>query len=319
MLLRDSPSIMTSWLERVRAALAPQGYDVQRELESGGMGTVFLARHRQLDRLVAIKIIRPELHTAQAAERFRLEAKTLGSFSHPNIVPIHDAAEADGMPYYEMDYLVGDTLATRLERGPLSPDEARKLGRDLLDGLEAAHRTGVVHRDVKPGNVFLANGRAVLVDFGVAKTRAVGGDSALTAPGVVVGTVDYMPPEQAAGGEVTPRTDLYATGLVLYEALTGRHWSRGRPERVDWSGVPRGIAGVLRRALLWAPAGRWPDAAAFRRALWRDRTRRYVRRTIALSLLALVAGYVVKGALTPRAPAPRWSDLAILPFTVREG
>jgi len=310
---------VTPWLERVRAALAPQGYDVERELESGGMGTVFLARHRRLDRLVAIKIIRPELHTAQAAERFRLEAKTLGSFSHPNIVPIHDAADADGMPYYEMDYLVGDTLATRLERGPLSLDEARKLGRDLLDGLEAAHRTGVVHRDVKPGNVFLANGRAVLVDFGVAKTRAVGGDSALTAPGAVVGTLDYMPPEQAAGGEVTPRTDLYAVGMVLYEALTGRHWSWDRPERAEWSGVPRGIARVLRRALAVAPEERWPDAATFRRALWRTRTRRYAWRTAALAALTLIAGMILEARRGPRAPPVRESELAILPFAVRQG
>ena len=223
------------------------------------------------------------------------------------------------MPYYEMDYLVGDTLATRLERGPLSPDEARKLGRDLLDGLEAAHRTGVVHRDVKPGNVFLANGRAVLVDFGVAKTRAVGGDSALTAPGAVVGTLDYMPPEQAAGGEVTPRTDLYAVGMVLYEAFTGRHWSWDRPERAEWSGVPRGIARVLRRALAVAPEERWPDAATFRRALWRTRTRRYAWRTAALAALTLIAGMILEARRGPRAPPVRESELAILPFAVRQG
>ena len=311
---------MTSWVERVRAALAPRGYDVERELATGGMGTVFLARHQELGRLVAIKIIRPELHTALAAERFRQEAKVLASFSHPNIVPIHDASEADGMPYYEMEYLSGETVATRLLHGPLPLEEARKLGRDLLDALGAAHEKGVVHRDVKPSNVFVVGGRAVLVDFGIAKSATTAPeDPALTAPGAVVGTLDYMPPEQAAGGEVTPRTDLYAAGMVLYEAVTGRHWSWDRPERADWSGVPRGIASVLRRALAVAPERRWPDAAAFRRALWRDRTRRYVRRTIALSLLGLVAGYVVKGALTPSAPAARASDLAILPFTVREG
>ena len=117
---------MTSWVERVRAALAPRGYDVERELATGGMGTVFLARHQELGRLVAIKIIRPELHTALAAERFRQEGKVLASFSHPNIVPIHDASEADGMPYYEMEYLSGETVATRLLHGPLPLEEARK-------------------------------------------------------------------------------------------------------------------------------------------------------------------------------------------------
>src|SRR2546422_478836 len=169
---------MTTWLERVRAALAPKGYDVERVLASGGMGTVFLARQRALDRLVAVKIIRPELYTAQAAERFRQEAQTLASFSHPNIVPIHDADEAEGMPYYVMDFLVGETVADGLVRGPLPPARALKLGRDLLDALEAAHRRGVVHRDVKPANVFLVGERAVLVDFGIAKRQATAGRGA---------------------------------------------------------------------------------------------------------------------------------------------
>jgi len=291
---------MTTWLERVRAALAPKGYDVERVLASGGMGTVFLARQRALDRLVAVKIIRPELYTAQAAERFRQEAQTLASFSHPNIVPIHDADEAEGMPYYVMDFLVGETVADGLVRGPLPPARALKLGRDLLDALEAAHRRGVVHRDVKPANVFLVGERAVLVDFGIAKRQATAGrgaDDALpvTQPGTVIGTLDYMPPEQAAGDEVTERTDLYAAGMVIYEAFTGRHWFEAQREgshRV-WQGVPGHVARVLRLALERDPADRWPDAASFRHALWRTRVWRYRRNTIGVAVGCTLAGMAI--------------------------
>src|SRR5256885_15398634 len=120
------------------------------------MGTVFLARQRALDRLVAVKIIRPELYTAQAAERFRQEAQTLASFSHPNIVPIHDADEAEGLPDYVMDFLVGETVADGLVRGPPPPARGLKLGRDLLDALEAAHRRRGVDRGVKAANACLA-------------------------------------------------------------------------------------------------------------------------------------------------------------------
>src|SRR3989442_1979647 len=179
-----------------------------------------------------------------------------------------------------MDFLEGETLADRLGRGPLGPSEALKLGRDLLDALQEAHERVVVHRDIKQSNVFFVGGRALLVDFGIAKPvsgtsggavtprgRAPAPAPSLTAPGSVVGTLDYMPPEQAAGAEVTPRADLYAVGMVLYEALTGRHWSiLDRPDRADWSGVSRRIGRVLRRGLPWGPGATWADAAAFLRA-----------------------------------------------------
>src|SRR6266545_7377391 len=135
---------MSAFFERVRAALAPKGYDVLRELASGGMGTVFLARQMRLDRLVAVKVLRPELATAAGAERFVREARTLASLSHPNIVPVHDVGESAGLFFYVMDHLKGETVADRLTRKQLSRSEALKLGRDLLDALEAAHRAGVV-------------------------------------------------------------------------------------------------------------------------------------------------------------------------------
>src|SRR6059036_2129402 len=205
---------MSAFLERVRAALAPPGYAVLRELASGGMGIVFLARQLALDRPVAVKVLRPELATAAGAERFLREARTLASLSHPNIVPVHDFGESQGIFYYVMDYLQGETVADRLAARRLPPREALKFGRDLLDALETAHRAGVVHRDVKPANVFLLPGRAVLTDFGVAKrvvapdVTAPGGatrsEGSLTVVGALVGTLDYMPPEQLAGKEITP-------------------------------------------------------------------------------------------------------------------
>ncbi len=294
---------MSALEERLRDALAPQ-YQVARELASGGMGLVFLGRDVALDRRVAIKIIRPELATARAAERFLREAQILANLSHPNIVPVHHVGETGGFFYYVMDYLEGETLADRLRRGPLSGREALKLGRDLLDALEAAHRHRVVHRDIKPANIFLIDSRAVLADFGIAKPSAsrdrvstgeqelsVARRPSLTEPGAVVGTPPYMPPEQATGGEVTERTDLYAVGMVLYEAYTGRHWPVFDPlERADWSGAPARVARVLRRALEWAPEDRWPDAAAFRRALWRTRVRPYQLRTFILTVLGLAVG-----------------------------
>src|SRR2546426_3984182 len=267
---------MSSVLERLRAALAPE-YDVEREIASGGMGMVFLGRDMALECPVAIKVLRPELATAHAAERFLREARMLASLRHPHIVPVHHVGQAGEFFYYVMDFLEGETLADRLARGPLGPSEALKLGRDLLDALQEAHERLVVHRDIKPSNVFFVGGRALLVDFGIAKPvsgtsggavtprgRAPAPAPSLTAPGSVVGTLDYMPPEQAAGAEVTPRADLYALGMVLYEALTGRHWSiLDRPDRADWSGGSRRIGRVLRRAPRGAPEARPPGPAAF--------------------------------------------------------
>src|SRR5438874_2238151 len=288
---------MSVWLERVRAALAPEGYDVIRELASGGMGTVFLARQRALDRLVAIKIIRPELHTALAVRRFRQEAKTLASFSHKNIVSIHDHGETDGMPFYVMEYLEGETLADRLRRGPIPRAEVLSLGRDLLTALEAAHARGVVHRDVKPSNLFLLSDRAVLTDFGLAKgipadVATTSDRERLTMPGQAPGTPLYMAPEQQFGFEATPLSDLYSAALVIYEAYTGRYW-RDRQRRTwrRWRGVPRPVRGILRRALSEPPEDRWSDAVSFRGPFWHSREQKYRRRT-----LWLTGGGILLGA-----------------------
>jgi len=301
-------------LSRLREALLPE-YEVEKEIASGGMGTVFLARETALDRTVAIKIIRPELATARAVDRFLTEARTLARLAHPNIVPVHHVGEAGGFEFYVMEYMTGETLADHLRGGPLGVDEVRRLGRDLLDALEISHRNDVVHRDIKPQNVFLAEGRFVLGDFGIASTsqRTPPGDGA----DVVVGTPRYMPPEQRYGWDVGPRTDLYGVGLVLYEALTGRQWAWFLPDdRPDWSGVPRtsGLRAVLRRALAFRPGDRWPDARSFRHALWRTRVRRYAGRTVALTAAGLVAGAAVVWMVKPSGiPIAR---LAITEFQV---
>ena len=259
---------MSELLDRLREALAPQ-YEVERELGSGGMGTVFLARDTVLDRKVAIKVVRPEQTSRTATERLLQEARILASLSHPNIVPIHSAGEFEDCFYFIMDYIEGETLDQRLKRGPLSTEEAIRLADDLLAALQEAHKRGVVHRDVKPKNVFLVEGRALLVDFGVAK-RMEPTAPPVTAPGRQVGTPGYMAPEQYLGEEITGATDIYAVGMTVYEALTCRQWAiLQAAEEISWSGVPIMLIPALGRALEWSPGDRWPDAAAFRKALRR--------------------------------------------------
>lgn len=271
----------TALLERLRAALAPE-YEVERELGRGGMGAIFLARDATLDRYVAIKILQPETATALAAERFLREARILASFSHPNLVAVHRAGEADGLYYYSMDYVEEETLKGRLSGGSLAVAEAIKLGDDLLAALEAVHEHGIVHRDIKPSNIFQVGDRALLGDFGIAK-HLESTSTALTEPDRRVGTPGYMAPEQAAGGQVTRAADIYAVGMVLYEAITARRWSVATsPTEADWSHVPRAQAQVLKRALAWAPGDRWASAGEFRKALLASTERGKRRRTLAL-------------------------------------
>ncbi len=300
-----------SLLERVRAALAP-GYLVERELASGGMGIVYLARDPHLDRRVAIKILRPEIATAVMAERFLREARTLAKLSHPNIVPIHQAGEADGIFYYVMDFLEGQPLDQRLAEGPLEPTMVAALGNDLLAALEAVHRRGLVHRDIKPANIILVGGRAVLGDFGIARSL-VDTSTGLTVPGQIIGTPEYMAPEQLAGEPATAQTDLYALGLVLFEASTGRRWSAlTTPEKADWRGVTTPMERALRRALPLGSAERWASAREFRNAL--DPAGRW-RLPAAVAVGAVVVGLGWYAAVRRREPAPiNASVVAVGPF-----
>jgi serine/threonine protein kinase len=305
-------------LARLKAALV-QNYDVERELGGGGMGTVFLARDVTLERPVAVKILRPEFATAAAAERFLREARILASFNHPNIVPVHSAGEADGLFYYVMEYVRGETLEQRLGRGPLDEEEVVRLGCDLLSALQDAHEHGVIHRDIKPGNVFLVGERALLGDFGLAK--AADEDSPpLTEPGHQLGTPAYMPPEQVSGA-ATRRTDLYALGMLLYEAATGRRWTIATSsEEADWSGVAERLRPALRMALAWSPDDRWASASEFRAALCQGTQTsgwRRAGRLMVVSAAALVVAALAYWTLRPSPAASVVSDLAILPISVR--
>jgi tetratricopeptide (TPR) repeat protein len=250
--------------DRLQQALAPK-IALERRLGSGGMGTVWLGREVEVPRLVAIKTLRPDRYTADAAQRFAEEARNAARLFHPNIVRVHYNSPDDAPdPYFVMQYMEGETLRARLDRGVLPYERVLALGHDLLAALGVAHRAGIIHRDVKPGNIFLENGRAVLGDFGISKAIDRTPDREATAG--PLGTPDYMAPEQYAG-ETSKRSDLFAVGVVLWEACTGRRWERVDPSATDWSPVPAPLREPIARALQWDQANRWQDAAAFAGAL----------------------------------------------------
>jgi eukaryotic-like serine/threonine-protein kinase len=198
-------------------------YRLRRELASGGMATVHLADDVVLDRPVALKILAPNL-AADAAfvDRFRHEARAAGQLRHPNVVTVYDWGAMDGTWFIAMEYVEGRTLADIIaEDGPLAPNEAAAIAAEIVDALDAAHRQGLVHRDVKPSNIIVTpDGRVKIADFGIA--RAARGGLDLTQVGMIVGTAAYLSPEQAQGAAVDPRSDLYALGVVLFEMTTGR-------------------------------------------------------------------------------------------------
>jgi serine/threonine protein kinase len=257
-----------------------------REVAGGAMGVVFEARHTRLDRRVALKVLRPEMATAVAAERFVAEGRILARLSHRSIVRVFDAGEKKGFLYYAMEFVEGESLADRLKRGALPPAEAIRLGHDLLGALEAAHGLGVVHRDIKPANIFLREGRALLGDFGVARWQR-SEEAGNTTPGELIGTLRYMSPEQRDGVPASKRTDVYAAGLVIWEACTGERWDYQSPDAAEWSPIPSSLVAPLRRALALAPEERWADAAEMRRA--HDRSTRMPQWPLALAGTAVAA------------------------------
>ena len=212
------------------------GYTLERELGGGGMSRVFVARDRALGRDVVVKVLAHELAAGLSAERFTREIRLAAALQEPHIVPVHAAgATADGLPWYTMPLVDGEDLRARIARGPMPQSEVVSILRDVARALGYAHSHGIVHRDIKPANVLLSSGTAVVTDFGIAKAlsaaRTASADATLTQRGTSLGTPAYMAPEQAVGGDVDTRADLYAWGVLAYELLAGQH------PFDDWAGL----------------------------------------------------------------------------------
>ncbi len=281
--ITQSDAELRSHVERV---LAPT-YELDKEIGRGGMGIVFLARDARLKRNVAIKLLPPELSfRSEIRTRFLREAETAAQLSHPNIVPIYAVDEKQGLVYFVMAYVSGDNLAKRIhEKGPVDPDETRRILRDVADALAYAHERGVVHRDIKPDNILLDKdtGRPMVTDFGIARAVSEGGDARLTATGIAIGTPAFMSPEQSAGDrELDGRSDLYALGVVAYQMLCGelpfvanntpallvKHLSEA-PVPIDRrsGNVPADLSRAVMLCLEKNPDDRFPDARALVTAL----------------------------------------------------
>ncbi len=214
-------------------------YEITAAIGAGGMGEVYRARDTRLDRTVAIKILPKHISAnPQARERFQREARAVSSLNHPHICTLHDVGHQDGIDYLVMEYLEGETLAHRIKKGPLPPDQVLRCAIEIAEALDTAHRHNVIHRDLKPDNIILTKSGTKLLDFGLAKVRtaeAVASVSLvpteitpLTAEGTILGTLQYMAPEQLEGKEADARTDIFALGVVLYEMATGRKAFEGK-------------------------------------------------------------------------------------------
>jgi serine/threonine-protein kinase len=208
--------------EDLRSALAER-YRIERELGAGGMATVYLARDIKHDREVALKVLRPDLSAVIGTERFLSEVRITAKLDHPHILTLIDSGEADGMLYYVLPYVRGESLRAKLSREKqLSVDEALSITRQVASALDYAHAQGVVHRDIKPENILLHEGEAVLADFGIALAVKEAGGNRLTETGLSLGTPQYMSPEQATGDRALDRrSDIYSLAAVFYEMLGG--------------------------------------------------------------------------------------------------
>ena len=274
---------MLDVLDSLRESLAPR-YDVEREIGAGGMARVFLAVEQHPHRRVAIKVLDPEVSTRLLRERFIREVDLSSNLSHPHIVPIFSAGEVDGLFYYVMPYIEGESLRHRLLRERKLPLEAAlHIARDVADALGFAHGQGIIHRDIKPENILLAGDHAIVADFGIARAISAAGSLTLTQAGQPIGSPGYMSPEQAmALGDLDARTDIYSLGCVLFEMLAGESPVTSMTERRvhNWTaletskalqgahtGVVRTVKHAISRALAPLPDDRFPTVTEFATAL----------------------------------------------------
>ncbi len=289
-------------------------YEIQSPIGAGGMGEVYSARDTRLDRTVAIKILPEHLaNDSDACERFEREAKTISSMSHTNICQLYDIGQENNIRFLVMEYLQGETLADRLRKGPLPIEQLLRVGAEIGDGLDRAHRSGIVHRDLKPGNIMLTKSGAKILDFGLAKTKTGLATPAsdltatfssptathpLTAKGTLLGTFQYMSPEQVEGNEATSCSDIFSYGAVLYEMATGKRAFDGKsqisvasailekepePLTIVLPTAPAALDHVIRGCLPKDPESRWQSAGDVARQL----------RWIATSSSSSLAGVVV--------------------------
>ena len=270
-------------IERLRQSLA-HSYVIDRELGRGGMSAVFLAQDCKHDRSVAIKVLHPELAASLGPERFLQEIKLAARLSHPHILPLFDSGSVDGLLYYVMPYVEGESLRERLDREQkLSIDEAVHHGRTIASALDYANRHGIVHRDIKPENVMLYEGEAMVMDFGIAKAISAAGSETLTQTGMMIGTPAYVSPEQAAGElNVDGRSDQYSLACMLYEMLSGerpfnaataqgvmskRFTETARPLRAVRSAIPESVERAVAKAMSVETSGRFSTTGQFGQAL----------------------------------------------------
>jgi serine/threonine protein kinase/Tol biopolymer transport system component len=296
--------------ERLRSALADR-YSIEKEIGSGGMATVYLAEDLKHNRQVAVKVLKPELSAVVGPERFLAEIETTANLQHPNILPLFDSGEADGLLFYVMPFVEGESLRERLDREKQLPvDEAIRIAGDVAEALQAAHEQGVIHRDIKPANILLSRGKPLVADFGIALAVSAAGGSRLTETGLSLGTPHYISPEQAsADQDPSMASDVYSLGCVLYEMFVGEPPHTGssaqqiltkivldeaRPLRELRKTVPLNVEAAVATALEKLPADRFGSATAFGEALAHT-------------------GFRVPGAgeTTPHSDVRGWRSLAI--------
>ena len=325
--------------QHVRQVLADR-YAIEREIGRGGMAVVYLARDLKHDRPVAIKVFRPELAATLGTERFLREIQIVARLQHPHILPLHDSGTAEGLLYFVMPFVEGESLATRLAREKTLPvEDAVEIAAEVASALDYAHKQGVVHRDIKPANILLSGGHAVVTDFGIARAVSAAVEPRITAEGSPIGTPTYMSPEQAAAdtGEVDARTDIYSLGAVLYEMLAGKPPYEGptlesifaqiitgetpqlKQARPD---APTHLGSVVAKALDKSPAKRFRTGAEFAQALqtgkveWRSgRGRLQLWLGTAAVVLVLALVWWLRPGRLESVVAVDAQVIAVVPFT----